>query len=216
MLNCKTLGSIVAIIALIGFGVSMGIFSARQNQDTLPPNIPGLLWPQGKALQAFSMDDQNDNEFDLNKLSDKWSFLFFGYTSCPDICPITMTILDQLYLKLGTNMANADVQMIFVSVDPIRDNSEKLKAYVSYFNKDFFGLGGSIEQIKSLTGQIGISFIYEQADSDGNYLIGHTSSIFLIDPQGQMRAIFSQPHLVDDILSRFLKIRTLIEKESAS
>lgn len=216
MLNRKTLGSIVAVIALIGFGVSMGIFSARQNQDTLPPNIPGLLWPQGKALQAFSMDDQNDNEFDLNKLSDKWSFLFFGYTSCPDICPITMTILDQLYLKLGTNMANADVQMIFVSVDPIRDNSEKLKAYVSYFNKDFFGLGGSIEQIKSLTRQIGISFIYEQADSDGNYLIGHTSSIFLIDPQGQMRAIFSQPHLVDDILSRFLKIRTLIEKESAS
>ena len=216
MLNRKILGSIVAVIALIGFGVGMGIFSARQNQDTLPPNIPGLLWPQGKALQAFSMEDQNGNEFDLNKLSDKWSFLFFGYTSCPDICPITMTILDQLYLKLGTNMANADVQMIFVSVDPIRDNSEKLKAYVSYFNKDFFGLGGSIEQIKSLTRQIGISFIYEQADSDGNYLIGHTSSIFLIDPQGQMRAIFSQPHLVDDILSRFLKIRTLIEKESAS
>ena len=216
MLTRKSLGSTIIVLALIGFGAAMGLYSARQNQDALPPDIPGLLWPQGKALQAFSMSDQDGKEFTLNGLSGKWSFLFFGYTSCPDICPITMTILDQLYQKLETNKASSDVKMIFVSVDPDRDSGEKLKDYVSYFNKDFIGLGGSLEQVKSLTGQIGISFIYEPADNDGNYLVGHNSSIILIDPQGQLRAIFSQPHLVDDILSRFLKIRALIEKEFAN
>ena len=214
MINYLTLRTTAIVIALIALGSGLGIFTARQQQAQLPPNIQGMMWPAPRSLQAFSTIDQSGREFGLENLQGKWSFLFFGYTHCPDICPITLTILDQVYEKLTARRQQSDIQMIFVSVDPERDTSEQLYDYVSYFNEDFHGLGGSLEQIQGLTGQMGIAFFHEQPSATGDYLVSHSASIFLIDPQGQVIAILSAPHQTDDILSRFLAISSFIDKQT--
>ncbi len=171
------------------------------------------MWPDPKSLQAFSTIDQNGREFTLENLQGKWSFLFFGYTHCPDICPITLTILDQVYDELATRDLQSGVQMIFVSVDPERDTSEQLHDYVSYFNEDFLGLGGSLEQVKSLTGQLGIPFFHNQASSSGDYLVDHSASLFLVSPQARLIAVLPAPHQTGEVLSRFLEIRSFIDKQ---
>lgn len=214
MITRKTLSTITIIIALIAIGSGIGIFSARQQRVQLPVQIQGLMWPNPKSLQPFTTIDQNGREFGLGNLQGKWSFLFFGYTRCPDICPITLTIMDKVYKQLESMQQQSEVQMIFVSVDPERDTSEQLHSYVSYFNKGFVGLGGSLEQIQALTRQIGIAYFHEQPTATGDYMVDHSASIFLIDPQGQLIAILSAPHQAEDILSRFLEIRPFIENQA--
>lgn len=169
------------------------------------------MWPQAKILIPFSTIDQNGKEFTLQNLRGKWSFLFFGYTNCPDICPITLNVFNQIYKNIGAEHSS-DTQMIFISVDPERDTSERLRDYVSYFNEDFIGLGGSIEQVKSLTGQLGIPYFPHEVSDDGDYLVDHSASIFLINPQAEMTAVLSAPHQADDVSARFLQIKAFFEK----
>ncbi len=213
MIKRHDLRTIAIISVLIAFGSGIGIYTARKQQVSLPLQIEGMMWPESKSLLPFSTIDQNGEEFGLQNLQGKWSFLFFGYTHCPDICPITLTVFNDVYEKLRTNQHQAEVQMIFVSVDPERDTIEQLHDYVSYFNENFIGLGGSLEQIQSLTGQMGIAFFHEQPSATGDYLVNHSASVFLVDPHGQLIAIMSAPHSADDILSRFLKIKNFINKQ---
>jgi len=118
------------VVALIAIGLGLGIFTAHQQRMKLPAQIQGMMWPNPKVLKAFSGIDQNGNEFGLAKLQGNWSFLFFGYSHCPGICPVTLTVLDQVYKKLQVNHQQPKVQVVFVSVDPERDTSERLRNYL--------------------------------------------------------------------------------------
>ena len=213
MMSNNALRSFVIIFALIAFGSGIGIYSAKQKNASMSAKIQGLMWPDPKILLPFSTIDEDGQEFSLQNLKGKWSFLFFGYTNCPDICPITLNVLNQVHKELRIENTT-DTQTIFVSVDPERDSSEQLKQYVSYFNEDFIGLGGTNEQVQSLTGQMGIPFFLQEPSEQGNYLVDHSSSIFLISPMGHMIAVISAPHQVEDILSRFRQIKRFIEKQA--
>lgn len=200
----------IIMLALIAFGAGVGVFTARQQAAQQPPQIQGFLWPEPKELQAFSVVDHANQEFNLDNIRGKWSFLFFGYTNCPDICPITLAVYSQLYDKLQASKTDEAVQMVFVSVDPDRDKPEQIGDYVSYFNKDFIGLGGSAEQIETLTRQIGIAFFREAAADDGSYLVDHSAAIFLVNPDAQLVAILSAPHKAEVLYDRFLKIQSFL------
>ena len=206
----------VIMLALIAFGAGIGVFSARQQQVEHAPTIPGLLWPNPKELSAFSVNDQDNNEFNLQNLQGKWSFLFFGYTNCPDICPITLSVYAQLYSRFIEQDMARDVQMVFVSVDPERDKPDQLRDYVNYFHEDFIGLGGDDEQLRSLTSQIGIAYFREQPSEDGSYLVDHSASIFLVNPSGQLVAVLSAPHSADSLFSKYMDISTYLSGQDAT
>ncbi|NNE36778.1 MAG: SCO family protein, partial [Gammaproteobacteria bacterium] len=178
------------------------------------PEISGLLWPNPKQIETFTMTDQNDNEFGIDNLRGKWSFVFFGYTNCPDVCPITMSVLKQVNEQLIASGIPEVFQIIFVSVDPQRDSVTKLNEYINFFNPEFIGLGGDIEQLESLTGQIGIAYMYGLPEEDGEYLVDHTSSIFLLDPQARLVSILSPPHQSDSIVGRFQEITRFINNNT--
>ena len=213
MIENKSLRTLTLIFALIGLGAGIGVYTAHQNNMQKPPAVAGLMWPQPKTLQSFTTVNQDGQAFGLENLQGKWSFLFFGYTNCPDICPITLTVFKTVYEKLESMDKSENVQMVFVSVDPDRDSSEQLKQYVSYFNQDFIGLGGNLEQVSNLTSQMGIAFFHEPASAEGDYLVDHAASVFLVDPRGRVIAIMSAPHQAEDILSRFSKIRSFINRQ---
>ena len=196
------------VAGLVALAAILGMLAAMQRQQEAQPAIPGLLWPEPKILAPFSAVDHENNPFTLADLRGKWSLLFFGFTHCPDICPVTLAVMDKAHGQLDQAR---DVQFALVTVDPDRDTSERLEQYLSSFNPEFIGLGGSAEQIAGLTGQVGLPYFREKTQDEENYLINHGGSLFLIDPLGRLVGIFSAPHDALDIADRFNRIREFID-----
>ncbi|MCI0399706.1 MAG: SCO family protein [Gammaproteobacteria bacterium] len=207
----------VATVAggLVALGMGLGVFLSVQGiipRGADAQRIEGLLWPNPKRVEAFTLIDQNGAVFDLESLKGKWSFVFFGYTHCPDVCPVTLTVFNAVHDKLAEHPSlSDDYQFIFVSVDPERDTPDKLRSYVSYFNKTFIGLGGTEQQVASLTGQLGVLHVRTEANGSQDYLVDHTASVFLIDPLARLVAIFSQPQEAEQMASRYVDIRHFVE-----
>ncbi len=204
------------VTALVVIGAALGVMSAKyqhQPPGPRPADIEGLLWPKPKTLTPFTAIDHKNNTFTLSGLNGKWSFLFFGYTNCPDVCPITLSVMDKVHQALARSENPPDMQTLFISVDPERDTPEKLDQYVTYFNPGFIGLGGSVEQVRGLTKQIGVAYYLNKTSDTENYLVDHSASLFLIDPKGRLIAIFSAPHEAAPITSKFNQIRKLTSKE---
>ena len=143
-----------------------------------------------KVLSDFTLKDAKGSEVSLSDYKGKIVLLNFGYTSCPDICPTTLGSLRTIYSKLDSN--RDDVKVVFISVDPERDEPEKLEEYVSFFNEDFIGLTGSEEELKEVSDVFNIFYFKEGVNTDKDYLMSHPTSIYLIDQEGKL--ILKYPH----------------------
>jgi protein SCO1 len=200
--------AILIIGALLGLAAGALTYQVLPGKQAQRPNIPGLLWPESKPLEAFSLEDQHGNAFDLARLKGKWSFLFFGYTHCPDVCPVTLEVLKNAarLMRQGSSTPQ-DIQIAFVSVDPERDTKQHLREYLAYFDTTFLGVTGSKDKLDALTKQLGILYFTGKADAEGNYLVDHTASVLLIDPRGHLVAVFGAPHEAEEMAARFEKIR---------
>jgi len=147
-------------------------------------------------LQSTSQEGVLDN----TSLEGHWTYLVFGYTHCPDVCPTTLATLAKVSQKLGNDKSPL---VVFVSVDWPRDNVSILKQYVMSFDKSFIGAVGNDESLKPLVKSL--SAYYERKDNNGTlkdgYTVDHTSSVFLLNPKGQLRAAFTMPGTVDQIVS---------------
>lgn len=188
-----------------------GIIAAGQKKAA--SSIPGLMWPSPKKLSPFQLTDHKGQPFDLNRLKGQWSLLFFGYTHCPDICPTTMTLLNAVVNDLEKKQ-QAIPQVIFISVDPGRDTQQHLNQYISYFNPGFIAVTGTEENLSAFTRQLGILSmkITDQANNNQqDYMVDHSASILMIDPDAQLLSIFSAPHAQDEIVQRYVMIRNFIE-----
>lgn len=159
-----------------------------------------ILSPARKiAIPALTKDD--GSTFTQDDLAGHWSLLFFGYTHCPDVCPVTMGVAAQAKkIALANDQDFPDV--FFVSVDPDRDKVEMLAEYVQYFDKDFIGVTGDESLIKALTLQMSVVYM-KMSSSDTNYVIDHSSALLLLDPEGRLVAFMNPPHDPKTILKDF-------------
>ena len=178
-----------------------------------PPQLSqGTLLPSAKPIADFRLTDHRGKPFTLENLKDNWTFAFFGYTHCPDVCPTSMTMLGQMRRKLEQQGGlDKQPQVVFVSVDPARDTTELLAQYVPYFHSDFIGASGDEQNTSLLTRQIGILYAKAEGSGDEGYLVDHSAAIILFDPDGAFRALFSIPHDPDLIASDFLAIKRYYE-----
>ncbi|MGB1800479.1 MAG: SCO family protein [Gammaproteobacteria bacterium] len=203
--------SLAILAAGLGFYVSLKQSQQQQVNASIKSDIEELFWPNPKQVGDFNTLDHTGTKFGYEQLAGKWSFIFFGYTHCPDVCPITMSVMADVYKKLQPQ--HDDIQVIFASVDPDRDTTEKLAQYVSYFNKDFIGLGGDSEKVNSLTKQIGVAYYINKEKQEENYLVDHTASIFLFDPKARLIGKLSVPHEADKIIQQFTDIKTFVNAQ---
>jgi len=178
------------------------------NPPTPPAELAGVLRPEYRLLAPFTLSDQNQQAFDNSRLRGKWSMVFFGYLSCPDVCPMTLHEINS-FSRLLADKSEADaedLQVLFVSVDPARDNPKQLGEYVAHFNRDFIAATGPKIEIDRFAQQFGAGYVIEEETAPGQYLVAHTSAIFLVDPLGRSVAVFSQPHYASTLLSHYLAI----------
>jgi len=150
---------------------------------------------QEKPLIPFELVDKNNQPLTNEQLKGQWSYLFFGYTHCPDVCPTALQMMTETLHILDDSGSSEGFQAIFVSVDPQRDTPEILKSYVDYFDPRIVGATGVKLELDKLTKQLGI--IYLQAENPENpeqYLVDHSAQILVINPRGEFAAVLSPPH----------------------
>ena len=195
-------GVIIAVLA-----TAAGIWSARLvlQRPVVEDELAATRFPVARAVQPFELVDHKHEVFDNEALQQRWSFLFFGYTYCPDVCPTTLSVLNSIAQRLQD--VDQDIRFVMVTVDPQRDTPERLAEYVTYFNGDFLGVTGSDEALEQLTSQLGI--LYNRVESESgseNYLVDHTAAVFLFDPDGRYHAVFTPPLSAENIAGDFRKM----------
>ncbi|KAA3632422.1 MAG: SCO family protein [Proteobacteria bacterium] len=188
-------GTAILLVAwVIVIGGALALFSPRPE----PPDdaLLGVLRPSPTPLRAFELTDQTGSRFDVERLKGYWTLLFFGYTYCPDICPATLSTLSAVARELeSTGWTRDDYQVVFVSIDPARDDLEHIARYLAFFDDGYTGVTGDPDALLSFATQFGARYYREPADeSDATYFMAHTSSIFLVNPRAELVASFSPPH----------------------
>lgn len=174
------------------------IVELEQAYLTAPPRP--ILWNE--------LIDQDGDAFIPKDLWGKWTYLYMGYRSCPDACPVALAILSRVSKQLSELDLPEDQQpqFLFLSVDPQRDTPELLKEYVAFFGTDFIGITGDDSELKAVAAQLGGIFFVPEDPKPVNYEVGHSNSIYLMNPQGQLRAILRPPHDPDMIVRNHLKL----------
>ena len=161
-----------------------------------------------EVLADFELFKHDDTPFSNQAFKDRWSFLIFGYTFCPDFCPTTLVVFNQMYQMLKQPPASGrDVQFVMVSVDPERDTVRQLRAYVPHFNPEFIGVTGDSAVINRLTDSLGVVYEKHIGSTADNYLIDHSTAVYLINPKGRLQGVFAPPHDAADMVKGFQKIR---------
>jgi protein SCO1 len=185
------LAAIVAIVAVVA-----GLLSARwlhqQQTGTQPAVATATLLSPPRPLPPLALVDQDNRPFDTSRLRGGWTLLFFGFTSCPDACPLTMTALAETNKLLADLPAERHPRVVMISVDPERDTPERLAGYVKAFDPTFIGATGTKAAIDELARRIGV-LVATRPIEGGSYTVDHTTSVFLVDPNGALRALFSAP-----------------------
>jgi len=185
-------------------------YGEDDSQAILLPDQVITVLPDPKPLAAFALADDKNQIFDLARLKGRWSFVFFGFTHCPDVCPTTLAVLARAHASIAKSTVGAkDVQFVFVSVDPNRDTASTLKQYVRYFDTSFLGVTGDDAQIAKLAGQLDAKYQVMITPGVDNYPVYHTTAVFLVDPRARYRAMFTPPHDAEAISRRFEVVRQL-------
>jgi protein SCO1/2 len=184
------------------------VATPAQPPRPLPAALNDVLLPEPRPLEDFALTDMNGKPFDLKRLNEGWSFIFFGYTHCPDICPTALTTLRLAAKQLEQGEGNyRDTRFVFISVDPRRDSLAQLKQYVGYFHPDFLAATGDKGQIDTLARQLGAVYMFDGDTDSEDYIVNHSASIVLVDPQGRWVGRFNPPHSAAAIADEYRALR---------
>ncbi len=173
-----------------------GTVACKQTQERVPSQdvAEEVELPELKKLDFgddFFLTDQHGASFDSRALRGRVVLLFFGFTTCPDACPTTLSKLSQVYDLLGE--AREQLQVVWVSVDPERDTPDRIKAYLEYWQMPVIGLTGTPEEVNRVAaGGYGVYYKRSEEETEAGYLVDHTTLVYLIDPDGDLRYL-SQP-----------------------
>jgi protein SCO1 len=180
-----------------------------------PAVIQGAIYPKAKVLNDFLLQDQLSHNFTNESLQNHWSLIFVGYTHCPDVCPTTMKVMNTVN-EFMLEQKIQPPQIIFLTIDPERDTSEVIKPYVNYFNENFTGLTGSLDEVTQFSQQL--NAVFRKAPGAGgkitadDYLMDHSSALMLINPDGNLQSILTAPHTPGRIIEGIINSQAYFEK----
>ena len=155
----------------------------------------GIYTNRGGDFELIGPDGKDISSEDFRG---KVVLIYFGYTFCPDICPTSLSQLKMV--MLGLKKKAKYVQLLFITIDPERDNYEKLRDYVAYFYPTFIGLTGSVKEIEVVTKHYGSSFFKQYIESREGYLMAHTDAVFLVDQFGRYRGRYKTKWDMEELL----------------
>ncbi len=168
----------LAIIAFV-LGISLGL--AYFDKSDSGQNTSQMQYPKGGDFTLHS----GDKDISLSDFDNKIRFIFFGYTSCPDICPTALSFISASLKQLIPEELE-QVQVFFISVDPDRDTPQKLADYTKYFHPKIIGITGTKDEIDQVVKQYGAVYRKVESDSAMGYLVDHSASVYVIGKKGKI------------------------------
>jgi protein SCO1/2 len=146
-----------------------------------------LALPRGEPLTMPALVAADGSAFDAQRLQGRWSLVFFGFTSCPDVCPTTLQTLAAFARDPASGIDAGRTQVVFVSVDPERDSRARIAEYLQSFDPRFVGVTGSPDALARFSAQAGAGYAAMGASMD------HSTSVFVVDPQGRLAGVLLHP-----------------------
>jgi protein SCO1/2 len=202
------------ILLILGWGLFLLQFLRNKDSD----EFIGKNFPHGiriyKEAPEFELTDQNNNKVSLSDFKGRLVIISWGFTNCPDICPLILSRLSNVMKELGD--LSDKVQVLFITIDPERDTPGRLKSYIPSFDKSFIGLTGTPEEIKEVVKDYNAFFIkhpevYGRGEFDtwDSYQMSHTTNIYLIDKYGRLLFYYPydklNPHNISEDIKKILK-----------
>lgn len=179
--------SVVLFVLVIGLGTYLLMTNITDEGDEVTTSIGQIM---EEPLTEFTFVDNTGQPLSLSDLEGKHVLLSFGYTRCPDVCPVTLLSYRQIMQDLGDSAD--EVAFVFISVDPERDTPDVLDRYVTRFDESIIGLQGDEDQLQVIKDDYGLFYDYrDNENSQAGYLVDHTASKFLIDPAGNLIRVYS-------------------------
>jgi protein SCO1/2 len=200
----RKLGFVLAALTAAVLGVASSI--ALRPARAPVPEITGYVLREPRPLPDVELIDEHAAVFRRTDFRGSWSFLYLGYTFCPDVCPLALVTLATLKRELATDFPAAELEFYLVSVDPQRDSPERLREYVAYFDPGFHGLTGSPAELAALAAATSSVFFVPEGQGSDNYLVDHSSNVILLSPAGELHAIFTPPHDPAQLAADFAEI----------
>jgi len=187
-------GRIFLIVVIAVAAIAAGLVTSQRLLQKTTEYRALQPFPTPRSMADFALETAAGEPFSLADLEGHWNLMFFGFTNCPDVCPDTLAMLDQSLQQLELMRRETLPQVIFVSVDPARDQGEMLKDYVNWFNTDFIAATGPEAQLRALTRQLGVAYFLEEPDPDtGFYNVDHSAAVMLVSPDGRLFGRFPHP-----------------------
>lgn len=204
----KILAAGLVLLSVSSIGVAFALY-----QSPLPaPDIQGIMLPGARSLEDFKLVNHRGEIFGPEDLRGSWQLVSYGYTFCPDICPMTLVTLAELKQRLEQKGQYSNLKVLFYTVDPERDTPEQLARYVPYFHPEFVGVAASQTTDDLATGfarSLGIVAEIDPTEKRQNpqsYGVAHGAELFLINPLGKLQAVF-KPELNRHNLYQFSAAR---------
>ncbi len=194
----------LAVGALLGWVVMMGLASLR------PYQLRGSVIDSSALAPEIVLSATDGSTYALRERQGRVVLIFFGYTSCPDVCPATLSEMREVRKALGERAA--DVDMLFITVDPARDSLERMGMYVSLFDPAILGLTGSPEALEAVYRAYGVTVEFQSEATAAGYLVTHSSRIYVVDRAGKLRLTYPFGTAIDDIVQ---DVRYLLKEKSS-
>lgn len=203
--------TVLLLIALIS--VTFGFFVSQYMHQSPKMDVAkfhGTWLENPREVSSFEFNGTNQKPFNNKSLANHWTMMFFGFTKCPTICPVTMAELGKMYQLLSEKGVNQMPQVVMVSLDPERDSIDVLDKFVKAFNPDFLGAKADSEEgVKVLTQEMGVAFTKVTPSALGDekqaYSIEHTGTVMLFNPKGQLCAFFTMPHQASNLAEDYIR-----------
>ena len=172
------------LLAAAAIPVALAACQEQAQPVELAVTLPNPLYPQ------FQLTDTEGKTFDFaNESKGSVTLLFFGYTRCPDVCPVHMANIAGALKKLPHRVAS-QVQVVFVTTDPERDTPERIREWLDHFDTEFIGLTGTEEEIAAAGRQVKIAPSVKEPQENGDYLVGHSARVIAFTADGAGRYLY--------------------------
>ena len=185
-----------AILGVCACALGLGVWIGSQSSwfiDRAAPIANGLVFENPRPISTFRLIDFDQGTFSVDQLKDRWSFIYFGYSACGQVCTETLTELKRLILALSSLDNALPIQVVFVTVDPGRDSASRLKTYLREFDSTFIGITGDINTLAFFAAELAAPFTLGP-DAGESYALDHSNSIMLINPSAALQAVLAPPH----------------------
>jgi protein SCO1/2 len=193
----------VLVVALVLL-VAVMFMLPRPSARALPENA--TLLPEPRVLPDVALVDETGRPFDWSSLEGRHALLFFGFTNCPDVCPLTLQLLARTRAALVERNPDIVPAIVFVSVDPKRDTPERIAAYLKGFDEEIVGVTAEEESLEPLLAALGVA-VERHAHGGEEYTVVHNGAVYYLDADARWIAVSTPPLAPLTLAADFLKIR---------